>query len=331
MGACCGCLRLVDDDSSSDPIVEEEKEPQANGGNKTPDKERSGEYGSLGKSPPRSPKVSETTTFVTEEPNGAAKKPLLVDESDKTDAVTPSVIVPRDEANADETATLLKEDERATTSAIKVVAEKKKKMPVSVLLMGPSGVGKTCLIDRMILGKEYVFDGAGRKPTAGTRLSRCTVELPLFVTGGFEAPPLEVSVWDVGGMTMSSAVMRTTLRKKDAILWVYSQANAESVDDLRARLTSGLKLTSESQYMALVGNKSDLSADARLGEGLVPLLELAKERDMEHYVVSAKRGTEAHALFFQICFTAASQKYGVEALRKAGGGGGGGGGEATEL
>eukprot|EP00118_Oscarella_pearsei_P025931 m.309065 g.309065 ORF g.309065 m.309065 type:complete len:333 (+) comp45415_c0_seq1:67-1065(+) len=331
MGNCCSCC-CVNPEEDSESFLKDRKPDKAN----TPPVQN---YGSVDSTPPVSPsevalgpsdtskptKVDDDLTNERDSNSSKAEKPEIATADvaraqEVSIAVVPSTVEEGDD-DADPKETLLKKaSEKMTVTATARLAAggqspAKKKFVVSVLLLGPTGVGKSCLIDRMIFGNEYKFEEE-KKATAGTRLSRCTVELPDFMTE-FKTPPLQVSVWDVGGLAMSPSVLKTTLRNKDGVFLVYSRSDASSAEQLGGRVPSVLELVKAEQQVALLGNKSDDVEGEGLEENLGPLLEIVKEKEMKHFVVSAKEGGDVQSLFFQVCFDAACRKYGESALKEA--------------
>eukprot|EP00882_Tetradesmus_deserticola_P002875 GHRQ01003057.1.p1 GENE.GHRQ01003057.1~~GHRQ01003057.1.p1 ORF type:complete len:223 (+),score=81.19 GHRQ01003057.1:251-919(+) len=124
---------------------------------------------------------------------------------------------------------------------------------IKVILCGDSGVGKTCLIERMFSNK---FDPT-LPSTIGTdqRFKRLKVD----------GVHIGVSVWDTAGQDRFQSLTPMYFRGAHGVVYVFDVTRQETLDSLANKWMDDFRQysTHPEAVQMVVGNKIDLAADAR--------------------------------------------------------------------
>eukprot|EP00483_Globobulimina_turgida_P002512 UN02516 len=162
------------------------------------------------------------------------------------------------------------------------------------VILGDGAVGKTSICHRFV---EDHFANS-YKQTIGLDffVKRLTLNHPNGST-----VQVAMQLWDIGGQSVSSKMIKKYIFGADAILLVYDITNYQTFDNLvdwlfvvKRSMDSSKKLP----YIALVGNKYDLQH--------LRTVKVKRHKDMcnreklESCYVSAKTGDGLHAMFYHI-------------------------------
>ncbi|KAL3523492.1 hypothetical protein ACH5RR_016326 [Cinchona calisaya] len=162
-----------------------------------------------------------------------------------------------------------------------------KNIRIKLVLLGDSGVGKSCIVLRFVRGQ---FDPTS-KVTIGASFLSQTIALQDSVTVKFE-------IWDTAGQERYAALAPLYYRGAAVAVVVYDITSAESfakaqywVKELQKRGSSGI-------IMALVGNKADLQEKREVSakDGM----EYAEKNGMFFIETSAKTADNINHLFEEI-------------------------------
>ncbi|XP_071617573.1 ras-related protein Rab-26 isoform X2 [Heliangelus exortis] len=142
-----------------------------------------------------------------------------------------------------------------------------------VMLVGDSGVGKTCLLVRF-------KDGA-------------------FLAGSFiSTVGIDFRIWDTAGQERFRSVTHAYYRDAHALLLLYDVTNKASFDNIQAWLTEIHEYAQQDVVLMLLGNKVDSTQDRVVkredGE------KLAKEYGVPFMETSAKSGLNVELAFTAI-------------------------------
>lgn len=118
---------------------------------------------------------------------------------------------------------------------------------VKLVLLGDSGVGKSCIVLRFVRGQ---FD-PNSKVTVGAAFLSQTVALPDSTTVKFE-------IWDTAGQERYASLAPLYYRGASAAAVVYDITSPESFQKARFWVKELQKHASPGIVIALVGNKNDL-------------------------------------------------------------------------
>ncbi|KAJ0060285.1 hypothetical protein NL108_007789 [Boleophthalmus pectinirostris] len=158
-----------------------------------------------------------------------------------------------------------------------------------VMLVGDSGVGKTCLLVRF---KDGAF-------LAGSFISTVGIDFRNKVLT-IDAVKVKLQIWDTAGQERFRSVTHAYYRDAHALLLLYDVTNKRSFDNIRAWLTEIHEYAQQDVVVMLLGNKADSSHRAvKREEGE----RLAKEFGVPFMETSAKSG-----LNVELAFTAVARE-----------------------
>ena len=156
---------------------------------------------------------------------------------------------------------------------------------IKIALIGNSGVGKSCIIQRYI---DNTFD----KCSAST-LSSISVEKEII--RGKEKYTL--SIWDTAGQEKYQSLGKYFYEDAYIILLIYDITNQNSLDSLKKTWYPDLQIYAENcVVIGVVGNKTDLYENDDLADE-DEAKEFAEEIGAVFYLVSAKSGENITKLF----------------------------------
>ncbi|KAJ7987688.1 hypothetical protein DPEC_G00329070 [Dallia pectoralis] len=159
-----------------------------------------------------------------------------------------------------------------------------------VMLVGDSGVGKTCLLVRF---KDRAF-------LAGSFISTVGIDFRNKVLN-IDALKVKLQIWDTAGQERFRSVTHAYYRDAHALLLLYDVTNKTSFDNIKAWLTEIHEYTQQDVVIMLLGNKADVTHErvVKREEGE----NLAKEFGVPFMETSAKSG-----LNVELAFTAVAKE-----------------------
>lgn len=158
-----------------------------------------------------------------------------------------------------------------------------------VVLLGDSGVGKTCIISRYISG---TFD-ENSATTNGA--SYCSKNVNYEKLG----KNLLLDIWDTAGQEKYKALTKFFYKDAAVCILVYDITRKETFDNLKTFWYSQLKENSGSNVvLGIAGNKCDLyeSEDVKESEAR----QFAEEIGAIFELTSAQNNTGINELFFEV-------------------------------
>ncbi|CAN6829470.1 unnamed protein product [Brassica oleracea var. botrytis] len=162
-----------------------------------------------------------------------------------------------------------------------------KNLRVKLVLLGDSGVGKSCIVLRFVRGE---FDTTS-KVTVGASFLSQTIALQDSTTVKFE-------IWDTAGQERYSALAPLYYRGAAVAVIVYDITSPESFKKAQYWVKELQKHGAPDIVMALVGNKADLheKREVLTDDGM----ELAEKNGMFFIETSAKTADNINQLFEEI-------------------------------
>ncbi|XP_048222365.1 ras-related protein Rab-37 isoform X2 [Perognathus longimembris pacificus] len=150
-----------------------------------------------------------------------------------------------------------------------------------VMLLGDSGVGKTCFL---IQFKDGAF------------LSGTFIATNKVVT--VDGTRVKLQIWDTAGQERFRSVTHAYYRDAQALLLLYDITNKSSFDNIRAWLTEIHEYAQRDVVILLLGNKADVNNERmiRVEEGET----LAREYGVPFMETSAKTGMNVELAFLAI-------------------------------
>lgn len=157
---------------------------------------------------------------------------------------------------------------------------------IKLLLIGDSGVGKSCLLLR--------FSDNSFTPsfitTIGIDFKIRTIEL--------EGKRIKLQIWDTAGQERFRTITTAYYRGAMGILLLYDVTNAESYENIRNWMANIEENAAETVNKVLVGNKCDLTAKRKIdiNQGQ----SLADEYGIPFFETSAKTNENVEEAFTRI-------------------------------
>uniref|UniRef100_A0A6N2M3B7 Uncharacterized protein n=1 Tax=Salix viminalis TaxID=40686 RepID=A0A6N2M3B7_SALVM len=158
-----------------------------------------------------------------------------------------------------------------------------KNLRVKLVLLGDSGVGKSCIVLRFVRGQ---FDPTS-KVTIGASFLSQTIALQDSTTVKFE-------IWDTAGQERYAALAPLYYRGAAIAFIVYDITSPETFNKAQYWVKELQKHGSPDIVMALVGNKADLHEMREDG------IEYAEKNGMFFIETSAKTADNINQLFEEI-------------------------------
>ncbi|XP_068380136.1 ras-related protein Rab-26 [Eschrichtius robustus] len=156
-----------------------------------------------------------------------------------------------------------------------------------VMLVGDSGVGKTCLLVRF---KDGAF-------LAGTFISTVGIDFRNKVLD-VDGMKVKLQIWDTAGQERFRSVTHAYYRDAHALLLLYDVTNKASFDSIQAWLTEIQEYAQHDVVLMLLGNKVDSAQEhvVKREDGE----KLAKEYGLPFMETSAKTGLNVDLAFMAI-------------------------------
>ena len=186
--------------------------------------------------------------------------------------------------------------------------EDTKKNPLSIktTLIGDSGVGKTCIINRYI-SNDFSFNLSS---TNGVSYSKKELII--------DNKKIQLDIWDTAGQEEYRSLGKHFYKDSYIVLLIYNIAKRESFDNLKNIWYEDLlKYGEEYKVLAVVGNKCDLYEQEAVPEE--EARRFADEKNALFMNVSAKNGDNID-LLFESClkkYFAPSFQFQIEERKKA--------------
>lgn len=159
-----------------------------------------------------------------------------------------------------------------------------------VVLIGNSGVGKTCLVRRFTQG---VFP-KGQGATIGVDFMIKTLEIE---NNAGQKETVKLQIWDTAGQERFRSITQSYYRSAHALILVYDISCQPTFDALTDWIREIQEYANPKVLKILVGNKTDRDdreIPMRVGE------EFAKQHDMYFLETSSKQGENVERLFYEI-------------------------------
>ena len=155
---------------------------------------------------------------------------------------------------------------------------------LKVTLLGSSGVGKTCIIQRYT---ENTFD-ENTVSTSGASYSQKFIEV--------DKKGVVLDLWDTAGQEKYRSLGRHFYKDAYIVCLVYDITILQTFKDIKEKWYKDLKTYGEQfTVLALVGNKSDCYEKEEVSEDMAK--EYAKEINAIFMLTSAKTGDNIDNLF----------------------------------
>ena len=155
---------------------------------------------------------------------------------------------------------------------------------IKTVIVGDSGVGKTCLLVRFI--RDFFNDCT--QPTLG-------VDFLSKIVDTSQGHRVELQLWDTAGQELFRSVTRGYYRGSAVAYLVFDLSSNASFINIERWLSDIKEVAPPKIVTVLIGNKSDLTDKVSVKDE--DIQEFIKKHNMKYYVVSAKTGNNVEAAF----------------------------------
>ncbi|XP_078691280.1 ras-related protein Rab-37-like isoform X2 [Branchiostoma floridae x Branchiostoma belcheri] len=164
-----------------------------------------------------------------------------------------------------------------------------------VMLIGDSGVGKTCVLVRF---KDGAFLSGSFISTVGIDFRNKVVNV--------DGAKVKLQIWDTAGQERFRSVTHAYYRDAHALLLLYDVTNKTSFDNIRAWLSEIHEYAQQDVVIMLLGNKADMQAErvVKREEGE----KLARDFGIAFMETSAKTGLNVELAFMAVAKDLKSRK-----------------------
>ncbi|KAK1971123.1 ras family protein [Colletotrichum eremochloae] len=131
-----------------------------------------------------------------------------------------------------------------------------------IILLGPSGTGKSCLLHRFVKNEWRVLSSQ----TIGVEFASKIIK----VGTGSRRKRIKLQLWDTAGTERFRSVSRSYYRGAAGAIFVYDITNHSSFRGLQPFLNDARALASPNLSCLLVGNKLDLATEPLIDTSLPP-------------------------------------------------------------
>ena len=162
--------------------------------------------------------------------------------------------------------------------------ERQKGESIKVVLIGSSGVGKSCICQKYVNNKFSDSDGS----TVGASYFQKFLEI--------DGKNLQLDIWDTAGQEKYRSMGKMFYKDAYIVLFIYDITDKKSFEDLKNIWYDELTTSGEKNAIfAVVGNKSDLYLNEQVNED--DARKWAQEIGAIYGLVSAKNGDCIDSLF----------------------------------
>lgn len=131
-----------------------------------------------------------------------------------------------------------------------------------IILLGPSGTGKSCLLHRFVKNEWRILSSQ----TIGVEFASKIIK----VGTGSRRKRIKLQLWDTAGTERFRSVSRSYYRGAAGAILVYDLTSHMSFRSLQPFLNDARALASPNLSLLLVGNKVDLTTDTLIDTSLPP-------------------------------------------------------------
>ena len=146
---------------------------------------------------------------------------------------------------------------------------------IKVVLVGDSGIGKTCLIKRYV---EGTYSSENESTTVATYSNK------KLQIGGLN---ISLDIWDTAGQELYRALSKNFYLNASIGILVYDITRKDSYEHLKDYWFDQLKTSGEeNMVLGIAGNKCDMMADSKVDQKEVS--DYAKKQEAVFYLTSCK-------------------------------------------
>ena len=160
-------------------------------------------------------------------------------------------------------------------------SKKIKTKDIKVILLGDSGVGKTCIINRYINNK---FESNIENTVCSSYSTKQVIKNNILY---------RLNLWDTIGQEKYNSITNIFIKGSNIVILVYSIDSLSSLQGLDFWYNSAKNILKENSYvLAVVGNKADLMIEEEEVVSEEEARKYAKKMNAEFKLISCKEDSE---------------------------------------
>ena len=156
---------------------------------------------------------------------------------------------------------------------------------IKIVLLGESGVGKTCLFERYVCGTYNECSEATKNAVYDDK----TFNSPDNKT------EVNLRIWDTAGQEVYHSLTSYYYKDADVAMFIYDVTNSKSFSELQYWISQVKENNPKKCVLSIVGNKSDM-IDKEVVD-TKEAMEFATKNNANHFVVSAKEDINVNSAF----------------------------------
>ena len=190
----------------------------------------------------------------------------------------------------------------------------KEYVTVNLIVIGPSQVGKTSIIQRFV-GNTFNYDNYDR--TIGVDLSINTIKMK-NIGNELKTMDCKIRIWDTSGLDCFKSIISNYLQKIDGIMLVYDISDRKSLTELKNwhKWLQTVLPDYSKKSIVIVGNKNDLYKERQVFESEVKewiesyMPMLSNHNSIECTEVCSKNNVNIFSVFMNLSKNILEKRYG---------------------
>lgn len=151
-----------------------------------------------------------------------------------------------------------------------------------VVIVGPSGVGKTSIINR------YCFDIFHSDVNTTVGIDYMSKKMVV------QDKTINFLFWDTAGQEKYKSLVPSYIRDCDLALAVFDATSQETFDEAKKYVANVREIRGNDAMIAFIGNKIDLLQESKIE---FDAAGYSRENNLRYFEVSAKEGTNINSMF----------------------------------
>lgn len=158
---------------------------------------------------------------------------------------------------------------------------------MKIIMLGESGVGKTCLINRYI---NNTFDTT--EPTTGAFFKYH------ILTSSDRTVKITQQIWDTAGQEAYRSLASCYFKDADAAILIFDITNRKSFCELSYWLKEANEHSNKDLFLTIAGNKSDKVDEEQVD--IVEASEYSRANKASFFLVSAKENSNVTEMYTEL-------------------------------
>ena len=170
---------------------------------------------------------------------------------------------------------------------------------IRVGVIGSSGVGKTCIVQRQNTG-AFV-----RSPCQTIGVDFVSIEIPVFNPGNPWPVNVKLQIWDTAGHERFHCIARSYYRIVSGLVLCYDVEDEDTIEACRSSWMPDIMENCEDPIIIVAGCKAErgldhVPQDSKIHPSIQEIMDKYPQNITEHIFCSARRNVNVEVLFRSI-------------------------------